>query len=235
MTPRFSKDALGTGYAQATLRYLTILEPDLVMPQLLERAYGGLESINETHRTTAAIGTLASVSSALTRRAIWPKGQRHLVPLLELCLPGIDINDSVKTVSTCMFIVSALQFIKIGDLNVDGVVPLAHDTPAEDVIMKVEGAETSMLEKKATAQMSEEDLEEEEAVRHSTAGFAGTAASAAFMSVASADRGTQIGLLVSSAGYLLSTKTFLRKAANPERRAARLKVRKAHSDVAECT
>lgn len=34
-------------YANATLKHLSMLEPELVMPQLLERAYGGLESINE--------------------------------------------------------------------------------------------------------------------------------------------------------------------------------------------
>ncbi|KAG9039991.1 hypothetical protein FRB95_004463 [Tulasnella sp. JGI-2019a] len=168
----FSKDALSTGYAQAALRYMSILEPDLIMPQLLERAYGGLESINETHRTTAAIGALAAVSTALTKRSTWFKGQRHLVPLLELCLPGIDINDSVKTVSTCMFIVSALQFVKIGDLNVTGGVPLAHDAPAEDVVMQVEGAETPSQERRGMSNMSEEELEEDDAAKQSTAGFA---------------------------------------------------------------
>ncbi|KAG8858716.1 hypothetical protein FRB96_004853 [Tulasnella sp. 330] len=168
----FSKDALSTGYAQAALRYMSILEPDLIMPQLLERAYGGLESINETHRTTAAIGALAAVSTSLTKRSTWFKGQRHVVPLLELCLPGIDINDSIKTVSTCMFIVSALQFVKIGDLNVAGSVPLAHDAPAEDVVMQAEGAETPTYERRGAAKMTEEEIEEEDAVRQSTAGFA---------------------------------------------------------------
>lgn len=152
---------------------MSILEPDLMMPQLLERAYGGLESINETHRTTAAIGALAAVSTSLTKRSTWFKGQRHLVPLLELCLPGIDINDSIKTVSTCMFIVSALQFVKIGDLNVEGGVPLAHDAPAEDVVMQVDGAETPSSERRGAARMTEEEVEEEDAVKQSTAGFAG--------------------------------------------------------------
>lgn len=43
----FSKDAIAMSYANATLKHLSMLEPELVMPQLLERAYGGLESINE--------------------------------------------------------------------------------------------------------------------------------------------------------------------------------------------
>ncbi|KAG8935851.1 hypothetical protein FRC00_010222 [Tulasnella sp. 408] len=168
----FAKDPIATSYAQAALKHLSILEPDLIMPQLLERAFSGLETVNETHRTTAAIGALAAVPSALTIRSVWLKGQKHLVSLLEMCLPGIDINDAIKTISTSLFITTALQFIKIGDLNVEGVVPLAHDAPGEDVVMKLEGAETPMMERIKKRQMSEEELEEDSLVKHSTAGFA---------------------------------------------------------------
>ena len=61
------------------------------MPQLLERAYNGLEVINETHRTTAALGMLASAALPLVSEKVWPGGQKHLVPLLDLSLPGIDL------------------------------------------------------------------------------------------------------------------------------------------------
>ncbi|KAG8934508.1 hypothetical protein FRC01_002240 [Tulasnella sp. 417] len=168
----FAKDPIATSYAQAALKHLSILEPDLIMPQLLERAFSGLETVNETHRTTAAIGALAAVPSALTIRSVWLKGQKHLVSLLEMCLPGIDINDAIKTISTSLFITTALQFIKIGDLNVEGVVPLAHDAPGEDVVMKLEGAETPMMERLKRKEMSEEELEEDSLVKQSTAGFA---------------------------------------------------------------
>ena len=79
------------GLAQGALRSMALLEPGLVMPQLLERAYSGLEVVNETHRTTAALSMLSSVALPLVSQQIWRGGQKHLVPLLELCLPGIDV------------------------------------------------------------------------------------------------------------------------------------------------
>ena len=72
-------------------RSMALLEPGLVMPQLLERAYGGLEVVNETHRTTAVLSMLSGVALPLVSERVWLGGQRHLIPLLELCLPGIDV------------------------------------------------------------------------------------------------------------------------------------------------
>jgi proteasome activator subunit 4 len=153
--------------------------------------FNGLESINEvftfalrassvspigpsqTHRTTAAIGALTAVGSPLTNQTVWLKGQRHLVPLLDLCLPGIDINDATKTISTCLFIVTALQFVKIGDLKLGGVIHLGHDAPSEDVSMTPEGSQTPARGTAATAILSEEEKEEDLAVKQATAGFAG--------------------------------------------------------------
>lgn len=96
-----------------------------------------------------------------------------MVPLLELCLPGIDINDGIKTISTCLFIVTALQYVKIGDLNVEGSVSLVRDAPAEDIAMQVDGAETPIAARIFKKTMTEEEIEEDTQVKHSTAGFAG--------------------------------------------------------------
>lgn len=87
----FAKDPLSLGFAQGAIRKLAFLEPDMIMPQVLERAINGLEIINETHRTTAALGMLSSVALPLVSAQVWFGGQRHLVPLLELSLPGIDL------------------------------------------------------------------------------------------------------------------------------------------------
>lgn len=87
----FAKDPVSMGLAQNALRCMAMLEPGLVMPQLLERAYGGLEVVNETHRTTAVLSMLSGVASPLVSEQIWRAGPKHLVPLLELCLPGIDL------------------------------------------------------------------------------------------------------------------------------------------------
>ena len=87
----FSKDSSCMTLAQGALRYLAILEPSMIMPELLERAYGGLEVVNETHRTTAVLSMLSAVAYPLVSEKIWFGGQKHLLPLLELCIPGIDL------------------------------------------------------------------------------------------------------------------------------------------------
>ena len=87
----FSKDPISTAFAQGALKYIALLEPNLVMPDILERAYGGLEVVNETHRTTAVLSVLSGVALPLVSERIWLGGQKHVLPLLELSLPGIDL------------------------------------------------------------------------------------------------------------------------------------------------
>lgn len=77
--------------AHGALKSIALLEPSLVMPDIIERAYGGLEVVNETHRTTAVLSTLAGVAVPLISENIWLGGQKHVLPLLELSLPGIDL------------------------------------------------------------------------------------------------------------------------------------------------
>ena len=100
----FAKDPLSSSYAQGALRLLAMLEPNLVMPELLERAYSGLEVVNETHRTTAVLSALSVVAGQLVTERIWLGGQKHLVPLLELCLPGIDLVSSQSTIYPVPFL-----------------------------------------------------------------------------------------------------------------------------------
>ncbi|KAF9015006.1 hypothetical protein BDQ17DRAFT_1418131 [Cyathus striatus] len=129
----FAKDPIATSFAQGALRALAMLEPDLIMPDLLERAYDGLEVVNETHRTTAVLSMLSGIARPLVTEKLWLGGQKHLVPLLELCLPGIDLNDPVKTVCATLFIVSAVQHIKIGDLTRQPGAPFSGDAESMDV------------------------------------------------------------------------------------------------------
>lgn len=90
----FAKDSASMSYAQGALRVLAMLEPSLIMPELLERAYGGLEAVNETHRTTAVLSMLSGIARPLACEKVWLGGQKHIVPLLELCIPGIDLVSS---------------------------------------------------------------------------------------------------------------------------------------------
>lgn len=87
----FCKDPISPTYAQGALRAMAMLEPGLIMPEILERAYGGLEVVNETHRTTAVLTALAGVALPLVSEKLWVGGQKHVMPLLELCIPGIDL------------------------------------------------------------------------------------------------------------------------------------------------
>ncbi|KAL6304169.1 ARM repeat-containing protein [Sparassis latifolia] len=131
----FAKDPFSMSYAQTSLRSMAYIEPSLVMPELLERAYGGLEVVNETHRTTAVMTMLSGIALPLVSEKMWLGGQRHVVPLLELCIPGIDLNDPIKTLCATMFISSVVQHIKIADLSLQQAgVPLSSDAPAEEMM-----------------------------------------------------------------------------------------------------
>ncbi|KAF8887975.1 hypothetical protein CPB84DRAFT_1684385 [Gymnopilus junonius] len=166
----FAKDPVSMSYAQGALRSLAMLESDLVMPDLLERAYGGLEVVNETHRTTAVLSMLSGVSRPLASEQVWLGGQKHIMPLLELCIPGIDLNDPVKTVCATMFIVAVVQHIKVGDLSQSGF-SLSGDGPGDermdvdDTDRLPEGIEVGDVPRLSKS-------EERSLVRDSTAGFA---------------------------------------------------------------
>ncbi|KAJ3807112.1 hypothetical protein F5876DRAFT_90743 [Lentinula aff. lateritia] len=166
----FSKDPMSMGLAQSALCVLASLEPSLIMPDLLERSYSGLEVVNETHRTTAALSMLAGIARPLTTESIWIPGQKHVVPLLELCIPGIDVNDPTKTVFATMFIVAAVQHIKLGDLSIhQSGIPLTDDAGP----MEIDDDDDTQLPAGVETGMPALSRSEERALtRDSTAGFA---------------------------------------------------------------
>ncbi|KAJ6627278.1 hypothetical protein B0H10DRAFT_1780024 [Mycena sp. CBHHK59/15] len=167
----FSKDPLSMGCAQSSLRAMAMLEPGLIMPELLERAYGGLEVVNETHRTTAVLTMLNAISRTLVSEKLWFGGQKHLVPLLELSIPGIDLNDPIKTSCATTFIVAAIQHIRIGDLSTH-----KSGLPAFDEEMMDVDADTDPTPFPTGTEMGDTPVlskdEERTLVRDSTAGFA---------------------------------------------------------------
>jgi proteasome activator subunit 4 len=64
-----------------------MLEPQLLMPDILERAYSGLESVNETHRTTVVMNSLTGIAMPLASSRHWLGGQVGycLCDLISLC------------------------------------------------------------------------------------------------------------------------------------------------------
>ncbi|KAJ3537454.1 hypothetical protein NMY22_g5581 [Coprinellus aureogranulatus] len=165
----FSKDSQSAAYAQGALRILALLEPSLIMPELLERAYGGLEVVNETHRTTAVLSTLATITRPLLAETVWLGGQKNLVPLLELCLPGIDLNDPAKTICATMFVTEAVKLIAIADVSATQVGGSFDD--GMDVDEHVDHIPDGMEPGDASTLSREE---ERSLVKDSTASFAGT-------------------------------------------------------------
>lgn len=222
----FSKDPVAASYAQGALRTMALLDPDLIMPELLERAFGGLEVVNETHRTTAVLGMLSGICVPLTAERVWLGGQKHLVPLLELCIPGIDLvshfpavtlrvlmlrlqNDPVKTVCATMFIVSAVQHVRIGELSYNSGLPVDSEDPADAMEIDADappfpdGVDVGEVQKLSRS-------EERSLTIDSTAGFAGmsTPRPLALMFIVF----NQIGLRPSFAASLLFSKTSPKKA-----------------------
>ncbi|KAI0724287.1 hypothetical protein C8T65DRAFT_714470 [Cerioporus squamosus] len=113
----FSQDSSTVSNIQSCLKSMSIMEPDLILHPILERAVPALEALVETHRTTAVIKALGAVAPAMVCRDIYLHGAKHLLPILELLLPGIDLNDPPKTFCTTSFISEVAQYIKFGELT----------------------------------------------------------------------------------------------------------------------
>jgi hypothetical protein len=67
------------------------MEPDLILPSILERAVPALETLTETHRTIAIIKGLGAVSMGMVSRSMYYPGAKYIAPVLELLIPGIDL------------------------------------------------------------------------------------------------------------------------------------------------
>ncbi|KAJ3196227.1 hypothetical protein HK101_009690 [Irineochytrium annulatum] len=113
----FSKDHVAVAQANNTLKNLCIMEPSLVVPGLLERIYPGLETVTETHRTWSCIANISQTIIPILRRSAFPSGGTHLLALLNLMLPAIDINDPMKTSNCLFFIMNALMTVPVMDLT----------------------------------------------------------------------------------------------------------------------
>ncbi|EFI28576.1 membrane protein [Coprinopsis cinerea okayama7 len=113
----FSQDSTTVSNVQSCLKSMSVLEPDLILEPILERAVPSLEALVETQRTIAVIKALCAVAPAIVSREVYYPGAKHLVPLLQLLIPGIDLNDPSKTLCTTAFISEIAQYIQIGDLT----------------------------------------------------------------------------------------------------------------------
>lgn len=113
----FSQDSTTVSNIQSCLKSMSVLEPDLILHPVLERAVPSLEALEETQRTMSVIKALGAIAPAIVSRSVYYGGAKHLVPILQLLIPGIDLNDPAKTLCTTAFLVEISQYIKIGDLT----------------------------------------------------------------------------------------------------------------------
>ncbi|KAJ3337551.1 hypothetical protein HDU91_001432, partial [Kappamyces sp. JEL0680] len=113
----YGKDANCVSSSQLAFKYLVRLGPSIVFPGLLESAYPALQGLTETHRTISALGVLYTTSSALAKRSLYPEGGTSVVPLLMATLPGIDVNDISKSLTTLVWVFTILVHVPLIDTS----------------------------------------------------------------------------------------------------------------------
>ncbi|KAJ3398810.1 hypothetical protein HDU80_008541 [Chytriomyces hyalinus] len=113
----FSKDPRAVSDANSTIKLLAYLEPEIVLPKVLDRVFPSLENLTETHRTQACLSNLGITILPIVNRSLFPSGARNFVDLLNLALPGIDMNDPMKTSSTLVFISSAFLAVPLANVS----------------------------------------------------------------------------------------------------------------------
>ncbi|KAK3093564.1 hypothetical protein FSP39_017345 [Pinctada imbricata] len=112
----FSK--FGSHDSAIALRYLSNMRPEIVVPDLLEKMYPAMENLTEPHRLIACMICVVSVARPMLTAGRWyPEGRSHILPLLNLSLPGIDHNDFKKSVVTFQMISMFITLIPIVDCS----------------------------------------------------------------------------------------------------------------------
>jgi len=112
----FSQDTSTVSNVQSALKSMSCMEPDLIFKPVLERAIPSLEALVEvpllrvvdysfltvpqTQRTLSVIKALSSIVPAIVSRDIYYPGAKHLITILQLLVPGIDLVSSLSYFGT---------------------------------------------------------------------------------------------------------------------------------------
>ncbi|XP_067941422.1 proteasome activator complex subunit 4-like isoform X2 [Watersipora subatra] len=108
-TGLFSKH--GAHNMAAALTSLSFLQPERVLPQLVDSLYSSLKNLTEPYRLGATLTGVRVVARAMMIQPDrYPEGRLHIIPILQLCLPGIDSNDWDKTMNT-FHLISAMAIL----------------------------------------------------------------------------------------------------------------------------
>uniref|UniRef100_A0A1I7RNY6 Proteasome activator complex subunit 4 n=1 Tax=Bursaphelenchus xylophilus TaxID=6326 RepID=A0A1I7RNY6_BURXY len=125
-------------YVPSIMRVLSFLSPGLIIPSVLDLVYPALETVTEPHRLMQSLYILAGICVSLVRDdTTKSKGERralkytesiepeahlksfriHAINILCNILPGIDMNDTVKTTLTVQITVVLLLLIPVHDCS----------------------------------------------------------------------------------------------------------------------
>eukprot|EP01080_Neovahlkampfia_damariscottae_P004215 gene4215-7552_t len=116
-TAMYSKTSQMTLCANHSIKQLTYICPDFVIPPLIEKCMFALQTLTETHQTTVALETLSIVIFPLLNKSIFSNGKKYLQDLMNLTIPGIDVNDLKKTWSSIKFYTALLVTINLNNVN----------------------------------------------------------------------------------------------------------------------
>lgn len=97
----WGKEVHQTEKVHCAFSCLANIDPDAILPDLLEKIYPALTNLTQVHQTISCISLLGHLSYALLR---WPNLGDHRINLLELVLPGLDANDANKATRSAVFI-----------------------------------------------------------------------------------------------------------------------------------
>ena len=116
-TAIFSKSSQND--TKKAFQYLCFLRADIMLPNIIEKIYGSVNSLVEPHRYTSLLSCLSLVSRQLPLyNPDYPEQtQMHVIPLLSAVLPGLDPNDSNKCILTAKFLSELLGSIILCDCS----------------------------------------------------------------------------------------------------------------------
>eukprot|EP00164_Ancoracysta_twista_P002248 GFYU01002970.1.p1 GENE.GFYU01002970.1~~GFYU01002970.1.p1 ORF type:complete len:1822 (+),score=570.21 GFYU01002970.1:178-5643(+) len=111
----FNKSSLLQKSAQQAIKHLASVCPELVVPAVMERVTPALETSDYAHQTVAVIDTVYGIVHPLIWRKTYPEGAAHLPLLLQLTLPGLDLNDPRKTSATLKLYSHIFSYVPLID------------------------------------------------------------------------------------------------------------------------
>ncbi|KAK3731823.1 hypothetical protein QZH41_020179, partial [Actinostola sp. cb2023] len=184
----------GSFDAANSLQHLAMMKPDLVLPTLLDKLYTALDTLIEPHQLTATLNCVTSVARAMVKSdGSYPAGKSHVLPLLQLILPGIDPNDFRKAVATFTFISTIISLVPVVDCSeAVGVVEMTDEekelclttSQFEDFVLQFMDRCFSLIESSSFENVSELDSSLFKSdQRHSQEGIIGMGVASTFHAI----------------------------------------------------